>query len=364
MQAFRGRRRRCRGCPRDAPGHEKNWLDAIRQKGQAVSHFDYAGPFTETVLLGNVALRYPGRAPDVGRGEHEGHQQARGRPVRRSTTYIVRAGRSAIARLRRGSRRRDRARGAPRARSSALLARGHEHRVRGPRRARRRALRRGGRPGGLRPRRSPRRRAEPLPAEQRHHPAQSPDGGRERARRRGRARMPAHRAARLRPDRRRVRHRDRHRAAVARDRRGRVRGPRDGRWRPRRSRRHRQGLRGGPGGGAARGVGPRARVRPRRLQLRRRPRAAGGRRRLAADAERSARALAGLLPALDASGRAQRVRRPEGRPHPGSADGRARCAGGSPPGWRCRGRPAGATRRPRQDAGSGPGSRPPRSRTR
>jgi hypothetical protein len=25
-----------------------------------VSHFDYAGPFTETVLLGNVALRYPG----------------------------------------------------------------------------------------------------------------------------------------------------------------------------------------------------------------------------------------------------------------------------------------------------------------
>jgi predicted dehydrogenase len=46
--------------PEGRPGHEKNWLDAIRQKGQAVSHFDYAGPFTETVLLGNVALRYPG----------------------------------------------------------------------------------------------------------------------------------------------------------------------------------------------------------------------------------------------------------------------------------------------------------------
>ena len=41
-------------------GHEKNWLDAIRQKGQAVSHFDYAGPFTEAVLLGNIALRYAG----------------------------------------------------------------------------------------------------------------------------------------------------------------------------------------------------------------------------------------------------------------------------------------------------------------
>ena len=47
--------------PEGRPGHERNWLDAIRQKGQAVSNFDYAGPFTESVLLGNVALRYPGK---------------------------------------------------------------------------------------------------------------------------------------------------------------------------------------------------------------------------------------------------------------------------------------------------------------
>jgi hypothetical protein len=46
--------------PEGRPGHEKNWLDAIRQKGRAVSDFDYAGPFTEAVLLGNVALHYPG----------------------------------------------------------------------------------------------------------------------------------------------------------------------------------------------------------------------------------------------------------------------------------------------------------------
>lgn len=46
--------------PDGRAGHERNWLDAIRQKGQAVSNFDYAGPFTESVLLGNVALRYPG----------------------------------------------------------------------------------------------------------------------------------------------------------------------------------------------------------------------------------------------------------------------------------------------------------------
>jgi hypothetical protein len=35
-------------------------VDAIRTQSQAVSNFDYAGPFTETVLLGNVALRFPG----------------------------------------------------------------------------------------------------------------------------------------------------------------------------------------------------------------------------------------------------------------------------------------------------------------
>ena len=46
--------------PDGRAGHERNWLDAIRQSGQAVSHFDYAGPFTEAVLLGNVSLRYPG----------------------------------------------------------------------------------------------------------------------------------------------------------------------------------------------------------------------------------------------------------------------------------------------------------------
>jgi len=45
--------------PGGRDGHEKNWLDAIRSHGKAVSDFEYAGPFTETVLLGNVALRFP-----------------------------------------------------------------------------------------------------------------------------------------------------------------------------------------------------------------------------------------------------------------------------------------------------------------
>jgi hypothetical protein len=60
MQAFQRRRTLPARPGRWTPEHEKNWLDAVRQKSQAVSSFDYAGPFTESVLLGNVALRYPG----------------------------------------------------------------------------------------------------------------------------------------------------------------------------------------------------------------------------------------------------------------------------------------------------------------
>ena len=67
--------------PEGRAGHEKNWLDAIRQKGQAVSNFDYAGPFTETVLLGNIALRYPGTRLMWDAAEHEDHQHAGRRPV-------------------------------------------------------------------------------------------------------------------------------------------------------------------------------------------------------------------------------------------------------------------------------------------
>jgi predicted dehydrogenase len=61
MQAFQRPPRSLPRVPEGRAGHEKNWLDAIRTKGQAVSNFDYAGPFTEAVLLGNVALRYPGQ---------------------------------------------------------------------------------------------------------------------------------------------------------------------------------------------------------------------------------------------------------------------------------------------------------------
>ncbi len=47
--------------PRITGSHEQNWIEAIQKNGQATSHFDYSGPFTETVLLGNVAMMFPGQ---------------------------------------------------------------------------------------------------------------------------------------------------------------------------------------------------------------------------------------------------------------------------------------------------------------
>ena len=40
-----------------SPGHHKEWIDACKGGPKAMSNFDYAGPFTEFVLLGNLAMR-------------------------------------------------------------------------------------------------------------------------------------------------------------------------------------------------------------------------------------------------------------------------------------------------------------------
>ncbi len=44
--------------------HEQIWLQAIKNKTKATSDFSYAGPFTETVLLGNLAIWFAGRKLD------------------------------------------------------------------------------------------------------------------------------------------------------------------------------------------------------------------------------------------------------------------------------------------------------------
>ncbi len=46
---------------RKGSGHEGNWTHAILNGGTAMSDFDYACPFTETLILGDVALMHPGR---------------------------------------------------------------------------------------------------------------------------------------------------------------------------------------------------------------------------------------------------------------------------------------------------------------
>jgi predicted dehydrogenase len=41
--------------------HHQEWVQAVKGNGQALSNFDYAGPMTEAVLLGNVAQRVGGK---------------------------------------------------------------------------------------------------------------------------------------------------------------------------------------------------------------------------------------------------------------------------------------------------------------
>ncbi len=43
-----------------ARNHYTSWVDACRGEDKTTSHFDYAGPLTETVLLGTIAIRLPG----------------------------------------------------------------------------------------------------------------------------------------------------------------------------------------------------------------------------------------------------------------------------------------------------------------
>ena len=44
-----------------SPGHHSEWLLACQGKGTAMSNFSYSGPLTETVLLGVLAQRAPGK---------------------------------------------------------------------------------------------------------------------------------------------------------------------------------------------------------------------------------------------------------------------------------------------------------------
>lgn len=47
--------------PGGASGHEQDWIRACKGGKPASSNFEYSGPLSETVLMGNLAVRFPGR---------------------------------------------------------------------------------------------------------------------------------------------------------------------------------------------------------------------------------------------------------------------------------------------------------------
>ena len=52
--------KRVRAIPKSI-GHQREWLEAIRTKGETTCNFDYSGALAETVLLGNVSYRAGGK---------------------------------------------------------------------------------------------------------------------------------------------------------------------------------------------------------------------------------------------------------------------------------------------------------------
>jgi hypothetical protein len=47
--------------PEGLDGHEKDWIRACKTGKPASSNFDYSGPLSEMVLMGNLAIRFPDR---------------------------------------------------------------------------------------------------------------------------------------------------------------------------------------------------------------------------------------------------------------------------------------------------------------
>jgi len=47
--------------PGGPDGHEQDWIRACKGGAPAISNFDYSGPLTEMVLMGNLAVRFPDR---------------------------------------------------------------------------------------------------------------------------------------------------------------------------------------------------------------------------------------------------------------------------------------------------------------
>ena len=61
MQAYERPPKIIERIPDGVGGHEKDWIRACKGGKPACSNFDYSGPLSETVLMGNLAIRSPGK---------------------------------------------------------------------------------------------------------------------------------------------------------------------------------------------------------------------------------------------------------------------------------------------------------------
>jgi predicted dehydrogenase len=61
MRAYKRPKRTLERIPEGQDGHEQDWIRACKGGKPASSSFDYSGPLSETVLMGNLAIRFPDR---------------------------------------------------------------------------------------------------------------------------------------------------------------------------------------------------------------------------------------------------------------------------------------------------------------
>ena len=61
MRAYKRPTKHIPRVPGGEGGHEQDWVRACKSDYKACSNFDYAGPFSETVVMGNMAVLNPGK---------------------------------------------------------------------------------------------------------------------------------------------------------------------------------------------------------------------------------------------------------------------------------------------------------------
>ena len=71
MKDFRPPAKTLDRVPNGEDGHEQDWIRACKGGKPASSNFDYSGPLSEMVLMGNLAVRFPDPEAPVGRRSHQ-----------------------------------------------------------------------------------------------------------------------------------------------------------------------------------------------------------------------------------------------------------------------------------------------------